>query len=126
MKKKTISYYKKKLDEVFSKYIRYRDKGQCFTCPHKAHPKKMQCGHFVPRQYLKTRYDEKNCHCQCMACNIYHGGQGPTYAVRLDEKYGLGTAKELEKGRWEVFKVDIQWYEEKIEHYKEKLKEVEY
>lgn len=86
----------------------------------------MQNGHFLPRQYLKTRYDERNNNCQCYACNMLYGGQGPTYAIRLEEKYGEGIVKELEAHRWEVFKVGTDWYEGKIEEYKVKLKEVEY
>lgn len=121
-KKKTLAKWKKELDTVFSRYIRYRDKGQCFTCPKKDDPKKMQCGHFVPRQYLAVRFDEKNCNCQCYACNMLYGGQGATYAIRLAEKYGIETVEELESKRWVSVKLDQQWYEEKIAHYKKKLK----
>lgn len=126
MKPKTLAKYKKDLDAVFSKYIRYRDRGQCFTCSNKNHPKKMQNGHFVPRQYLTTRYDERNNNCQCYACNMLYGGQGPTYAIRLQEKYGADIIKDLEKGRWEITKLDIKWYQEKIEEYKKKLEEIIY
>ena len=94
--KKTVTWYKKKLDTVFSKYIRYRDEGQCFTCPKKDHPKKMQCGHFNPRQYLATRYDETNNHCQCYACNMLYGGNPATYSVRMIDKYGIEHVRKLE------------------------------
>jgi len=118
-KKGSLAWHKKRLDAVFSKFIRHRDNGQCFTCPNKNHPKKMQNGHFVPRQYLAVRYDERNCNCQCYACNMLYGGQGATYAIRLAEKYGLDTVKELESKRWAPVKLDIMWYEEKYAHYKE-------
>lgn len=117
-KKKTLAKYKKDLDSVFSKYIRQRDDGQCFTCPKKDDPKNMQCGHFVPRQYLSVRYDERNCNCQCYACNMLYGGQGATYAIRLAAKYGQEVVEELESLRWKTVKLDADWYEEKIEHYK--------
>ncbi len=123
-KPKTVTWYKKKLDAIFSKYIRYRDDGQCFTCPNKNHPKKMQNGHFSPRQHLATRYDERNCNCQCYACNMLYGGNPATYAVRLEEKYGKGIIQELEAKRWEVTKLDIVWYAEKIEYYKAKCVEL--
>ena len=123
MKKRTLTWYKKKLDAVFSKYIRYRDNGQCFTCPKKDDPKRMQNGHFNPRQYLKTRFDERNCNCQCYACNMLYGGNPATYALRLVEKYGEGIIEELERGRHIPVKLDIPWYEEKIEYYKTKLKD---
>ena len=81
-KERSISKLKKELDRVFSIYIRQRDNGQCFTCPNKNDYKKMQNGHFVPRQYLAVRWDETNCNCQCYACNMRYGGQGATYAIR--------------------------------------------
>ena len=124
MKKKTLARWKKELDTVFSKYIRYRDDGQCFTCPKKDDPKRMQCGHFVPRQYLTVRYDEKNCNCQCYACNMLYGGQGATYAVRLAQKYGEDTVRALEAQRWQSVKLDELWYQEQIALYTEKLKTV--
>ena len=123
MKKKTLSSQKKKLDAVFSKFIRYRDQGQCFTCPKKDHPKKMQNGHFVPRQYLSERYDERNCNCQCYACNMLYGGQPSKYAVELEKKYGRGIVEELESKRQEITKRTVEWYDEQIEHYTKILKE---
>ena len=122
-KVKTLAKYKKELDAVFSRYIRQRDEGQCFTCPHKDDPKKMQCGHFVPRQYLAVRYDEKNCNCQCYSCNMLYGGQGATYAIRLAQKYGQETVEWLESQRWVTVKLDIPWYQEKIAYYKALLVE---
>lgn len=84
----------------------------------------MQCGHFVPRQYLTVRYDEKNCNCQCYACNMLYGGQGATYAVRLAQKYGEDTVRALEAQRWQSVKLDELWYQEQIALYTEKLKTV--
>ena len=117
-KTETLAKWKKELDAIFSKFVRQRDEGQCFTCPHKADPKTMQNGHFVPRQYLAVRFDEKNCNCQCYACNMIYGGQGATYGIRLAQKYGKETVEWLESQRWVSFKPDQAWYEEKIEHYK--------
>ena len=120
-KKKTLSKWKKELDAIFSRYIRYRDDGQCFTCPNKNDPKKMQNGHFVPRQYLAVRFDERNCNCQCYACNMLYGGQGATYAIRLAQKYSQEVVEELESQRWVSVKLDEDWYKEKIEHYKKEV-----
>ena len=120
-KVKSLAKWKKELDTVFSKYIRQRDQGQCFTCPKKDDPKNMQNGHFVPRQYLAVRYDERNCNCQCYACNMLYGGQGATYAIRLAQKYGQSVVEELESQRWVTTKLDVNWYKEKIELYKNLL-----
>jgi 5-methylcytosine-specific restriction endonuclease McrA len=117
-KPRALSSYKKELDRVFSIFIRQRDNGQCFTCPKKDDYKKMQNGHFVPRQYLSVRWDERNCNCQCYACNMLYGGQGATYAIRLKEKYGQETVEYLESQRWVSVKLDITWYQSQIEKYK--------
>lgn len=123
--KKNISYYKKKLDAVFSRYIRYRDEGQCYTCPKKDDPKYMQNDHFVPRQYLSVRYDEINCHCQCYACNMLYNGQPSRYAQRLRQDYGDEIIDSLERKRHETTKWYPGDYEEKIAFYTDKIKEYE-
>lgn len=118
MKKPTTSSLKKKLDKVFSIYIRQRDNGQCYTCPKKDEWKWMQNGHFVPRQYLAVRYDEKNCHCQCYACNMLYNGQPSAYAEHLKRDYGDDIIRELESKRQQITK-DFP-YEEKIKYYEER------
>lgn len=119
MKKKPVAKFKKELDAIFSKYIRWRDKGQCYTCPKKDDPKYMQNGHFVPRQYLSVRYSEINCHCQCYACNMLYNGQPSRYAQRLREEYGYEIINDLERKRQEITK-DFP-YEEKLAEYKIKF-----
>ena len=116
-KTKSLAKWKKELDSIFSKFIRQRDGGQCFTCSKKDEPKFMQCGHFVPRQYLAVRFDERNCNCQCYACNMLYNGQPSAYAIRLKAKYGEGIIEELEKARLVTTKLDPAWYQEKIAHY---------
>lgn len=112
---KTKITARKKLDAVFSKFIRLRDKGQCYTCPKKDDPKYMQNGHFVPRQYLALRYDEINCHCQCYACNMLYNGQPSVFALNLKRDYGDEIVEKLEAKRQAVIKYFP--YEEKLEFY---------
>lgn len=123
MAKPPISKLKKKLDEVFSKYIRQREadyKGEvkCFTCPAKKHWKKMQCGHFQSRVHSATRWELRNTAPQCVGCNIYKQGQQFIFGKNLDKKYGEGTADEMERLAHTEFKLDRFWLEEQIEHYK--------
>lgn len=120
---KTLAKWKKELDVVFSRYIRQRDNGQCFTCSKRDHWKNMQNGHFVPRQYLSLRFDERNCNCQCYACNMLYNGQPSLYAVNLKRKYGESIIEELESVRLKETKLDSLWYVDKIEHYKSLLVE---
>lgn len=118
-KKRSISKLKKELDRVFSIFIRQRDGGKCYTCPFSKTWKDLQNGHFVPRQYLITRYDEVNCHSQCYACNMLYNGQPSAYAKRLEKDYGKGTVDLLESKRHQIVK-DFP-YEYWIEVYKAKI-----
>jgi|SRR3990167_1532992 len=103
MKKEwTRVQWKKEADSWFSKYIRWRDKGKCYTCKNKNHPKKMQCGHFVPRQYISVRYDERNNHTQCYACNMLYGGQPDIYVLNLERDYGKRIVNELNSLRSKI------------------------
>ncbi len=120
MRKTGISSYKKKLDTVFSQFIRLRDNGKgCYTCGVKRTWKELQCGHFCPRQYLSLRYDERNCHSQCYACNMLYNGQPSRYAINLKRDYGEGIIEELERKRQEITRYFP--YELKLEEYKQKV-----
>ncbi len=118
-KKRSAAKLKKELDRIFSIFIRKRDGGACYTCPQKKTWKEMQNGHFVPRQYLATRYDEMNCHSQCYACNMLYNGQPSAYAKRLEKEYGQGTVELLESKRKTIVK-DFP-YEYWIQIYNEKI-----
>ena len=92
MKKLTRSKLIKKLDKVFSLYIRQRyaknEIAQCFTCGKKDHYKKLQCGHFQSRKYYSTRWDEINCQVQCAGCNVFKYGEQFVFGKNLDLEYG--------------------------------------
>ena len=122
--KKPISKLKKELDKWFSLFIRLRSATkegacQCFTCGKVAHYKKMQCGHFQSRRHHATRWDETNCQVQCLKCNMFEQGEQFKFGLRLDNKFGEGTAKELEFLSNQITKVSRVDYEEKISYYKE-------
>ena len=57
----------KKLDAIFSQYIRLKDADHngdvtCFTCGKVSHYKKgMQCGHFQVKKTLCNKMDGKEC-----------------------------------------------------------------
>lgn len=107
VKEKTRAWYRKNWADVwFSRYIRLRDK-RCYTCSTTS--PKLQCGHFVPRQYLATRYDEINNHAQCFVCNMYKNGEPSQYALNLERDYGKGTVEKLNSTRNLIFRdVDYQ------------------
>lgn len=122
MKKiKTTAQLKKDLDKVFSQFIRQREADKqgmtsCYTCGLRRHWKELQNGHFVPRQYLATRYDEVNCQPQCYACNMLYNGQPSAFAIRLNKDFGSGTVRRLEALRTKITK-DYPYYAQ-IEYYK--------
>jgi len=123
-KSKSVSELKKKADAIFSKFIRARDKGKCFTCGNVKEPKYQQAGHYVSRVHNMTRYDEKNVHCQCRSCNLFKAGNMDEYTLRLVDKYGDGILEELNKKKHQIKQFRHWELEELIEKYKIKLREL--
>lgn len=130
MSKAKVSTLKKKLDKIFSQYVRLRDSnaegyGDCITCSKELHWKQAHAGHFVSRRVNSLRYDELNVNMQCNYCNTYNQGEQYAYSRALDMKYGKGTAEGLWKRRFETHKFTVGELETLIEEYKEKVKEEE-
>jgi len=124
MKKKSIAKLKKELDKWFSLFIRLRNATneglcQCLTCGKVDHYKRMQCGHFQSRRHMSTRWHPKNCDVQCVKCNMYEQGEQFKFGFRIDNKYGNGTAYELQQLAKQINKVSRTDYEENISYYKE-------
>jgi len=120
---KTISKLKKELDKWFSLYIRLRgadDNGnnQCCTCGTIDNWKKLQCGHFVSRKHLATRFHEMNCFPQCVSCNIFKYGEQWKFGQFLDRNLGKGVSEELVILGYTICKISRSDYEEKITYYK--------
>ncbi len=114
----------KDLDTWFSRWVRLRDGGRCFTCGRVDDVRRMHCGHFISRRYLSTRWDPQNCHCQCCACNSFFGGQPSQYAINLDRTYGLDARIRLESVRRAPSQTNSYPFEEEIEQYKRLVKEM--
>ena len=92
----------KRLDKIFSEYIRLKHadkKGmvKCYTCNKKAYwrGEGMQNGHFISRRSRILRWDERNCRVQCYACNCMRYGQNYIFAMNLNKEYGYDIAAEL-------------------------------
>lgn len=124
--KRSATKLKKELDTVYSVYIRllYADLNgyvRCFTCGTRYHWKKIQNGHYISRTYLATRWHDKNCHPQCIGCNIFKHGNMDEYAVRLVEKYGAKILMSLNVLKHKTVKVSLDDYEREIKKYKRKI-----
>tara|TARA_R100001463_G_scaffold923_2_gene4082 strand:+ start:1043 stop:1432 length:390 start_codon:yes stop_codon:yes gene_type:complete len=125
----TISKLKKKLDVLFSQYIRLRNadhlgRVKCFTCGVEKHWKELQAGHFQSRSHHSTRWDEVNVQVQCVKCNMFRQGEQYKFGLYLDDRYGDGTAEELEQRAKTIVKLNRVDYEEAVERYKKKIKEL--
>ncbi len=121
----TIKQLVKKLDQVFSLYIRLRDKGVCFTCGKKDEIKKMQCGHYESRSHYNTRWDCQNANSQCLRCNIFLKGNYPIYSINLEKKYGLGILEDLHLRAQQPFKLYRAWLIGTIGFYENEVKKLE-
>lgn len=123
-KKTSVATLKKVLDQVFSQYIRQRDKGICVTCGKRDDWRNMQNGHYVSRQFNATRYDERNCNCQCPACNVFKSGNMDEYTLFIIRKYGVEMPEELNQLKNTVKQFTSQELQDMINHYKEKITNV--
>lgn len=99
-KRLSISSLTKKLDTIFSVYIRllHADKNgmvRCFTCDRIEYWRKIQNGHFQSRRFMSTRFHPGNCAPQCYACNVGLSGMQYEYGKRIDLKYGPGMADHI-------------------------------
>jgi len=114
----------KKLDAVFSKYIRLRDADtegycRCSTCGEVHHWTKIQAGHFISRKHYATRWNEDNVHAQCVACNVFRYGEQYKFSLYLGDKL---SKKLLEKSRLIAKFTDIE-IKEMIDDYNDRIKQ---
>lgn len=128
IKKKTTSKLKQEADRLFSTYIRlkYSENGncKCYTCGSVYPWKEIQCGHFVSRTHLSTRWDPENARPQCFPCNVWRRGNYDLFALRLTQEKGQGVLVLLNEKRNALKQMKRKDYEELIEDLKEKINEI--
>lgn len=119
MKRKTkqslMRILKKKIDRLFSEYIRLRDGNTCVLCGSSEHP---QCGHLFSRVALSTRWDPENSYCQCSGCNLRHEHDSYPYNNWFITKFGKEKWDELHR-KWNTVR---QWTMQELEDEELKLK----
>ena len=124
---------KGKLWEVFSRFIRIRDYikyKRCISCGQFLHWKDGDAGHFVAagNRGFGLLFDEQNVALQCKGCNnpTWTPDASIPFGIELDKRCGVGTSATLWERRLEINKVWTDGeYKEKIEYYKEQIKEFE-
>jgi len=115
----------KRLDRIFSLYIRLRDADKkgictCITCKKKYHYTELDAGHFLSRRHFSVRYDEQNVFSQCRYCNRYNAGQQFIYSIELEKKQ-KGLSKKLLKKSKQTQKFTTNDLQEMINLYQEKV-----
>ena len=116
------SNYVKRLDTAFSLFIRYRDTMpggafRCISCGQIKPFNQADCGHYINRQHMSTRFDEMNCNAQCRKCNRYMEGNIQGYRRGLIAKYGeqkvlMLEAKQYNTRKYESFELNalVKYY----------------
>jgi 5-methylcytosine-specific restriction endonuclease McrA len=124
-----VNIYIKRLDTVFSIFIRTRDSDEngickCFCCGKIAHYKEMDCSHFVNRKHLALRWNEINCQTTCRSCNRFDEGNLPAFALSLQKKYGSDIIEKLLSQKNTTVKFTSFELKVMTDHYKELIKKL--
>ena len=131
-KKVTRGQLVKKLDAAYSQYVRLKDArmlyGQlrtvCVTCGDRKPWKQHQNGHFYTRGRYATRWDDNNCHVQCMPCNVFLSGNYINYTMYMIDRYGREAVEQLEIKSKSTIKLSTSDLQEMTDDYKTKVKEL--
>ena len=119
----------KSADKWFSKFIRMRDADNngiihCISCGRPVPWQKADAGHFIKRQHMAVRFNEKNVNAQCKYCNNFEQGNDIGYARGLVRKYGQGIIEHLELAKRRT--IHFGSFELKIiaEHYRKEFNRI--
>lgn len=131
--KKTTSKSKpnlvKKLDRLFSLYIRLRDAMpngyvRCISCGKIKTFDDVDCGHFYSRTHMSTRFDEDNCNAECKFCNRFSADHLIAYQTNLIRKIGISRFEKLGlKAKYTCHWLDSE-LEDRIKYYSQKVNEL--
>lgn len=117
------------LDFVFSRLIRMsaadeRGFAECYTCGRSAHWTLQQCGHFIPRANMQTRWMTKNARVQDKNCNEGLHGNLEVFAQKLEEEE-KGLPERLRELSREVHKWTTSELKEELINLRAKLRIIE-
>lgn len=112
------------LDVVYSIYIRTKEANPqglnvCYTCGAISEWQHLDCGHFVPRANMATRFYPPNTKPQCPTCNRYKDGNIPAFELHL-EKDEKGIVESLQEMARTVYKPTINELKSLIIEYRHK------
>ena len=115
----------KKLDQVFSLYVRnkYAKDGfcECITCGRKYPIKQIQCGHFMSRKNYSTRWELENVAPQCFGCNCMQQGKSYEWSLKIGQKQSqkmYHLSKQTVKFSNEDLLEKISYFQKKLSNFK--------
>lgn len=91
-KRSPLKIAKDRAWSAFSRWVRIKSGGKCFTCENFQPWKEMNASHFI---HGKLDFDEMNINACCVRCNKWLSGNLGEYAIRLIKKYGLKAVDDL-------------------------------
>ena len=99
LEEKTIPQLQNTLWDVFAKYIKTLHAPKCYTCdkPIRMGTGDCQAGHFIPRNYSPTKYEEDNVRPQCSRCNKFLSGRPVEFERRLRDEIGDEAVEALKR-----------------------------
>lgn len=124
--------YIKKLDAVFSMYIRLRDSKpygykyfKCPTCGRVLPFEQADCSHYFSRRSNSTRFDEDNCMAECRYDNRFNAEHLHKMREALikklgEERFQLLEWKHNQSKKWSEFELKalIKYYQQLIDEMK--------
>jgi hypothetical protein len=116
---------KKRLQLLVNKYVRLRDeKDPCISC--QKWSQMWDAGHYINQGSSGfLRFDPKNIHKQCRACNLFKRGNLLEYRINLVRKIGRDAVETLESKRHEVKHWTRNELEELVIYFKQAVKNQE-
>ena len=122
-RQKSVSQWRKELQQVFNKFIRERDRNKgCISCGTKLEGK-YDAGHYLScGAYPNLRFTESNCFGQCVRCNQHLHGNLIEYRIGLIKRIGLEQVEHLESLRNQPLRLPLDEIKIKINQYKSKIK----
>lgn len=122
---KSISHWRRDLQQVFNSFVRLRDKDKgCVSCG-KALNEKFDAGHFYSvGSYPNLRFNELNCHGQCVECNQHKHGNLLEYRERILSRITIEQLNELQQLKDLPLRLTLPEIKERIQYYKNKTKQL--
>lgn len=109
------------IDREFAKMIVARDGRRCVICGSADSP---ECGHLLPRYAMSTRWNEKNCNCQCHECNRRHETDPRPYVEWFIRRYGKDEYDRLVRSHNSVVHYTTEELKDKLEEIREKRRKI--